>query len=371
MKHVGLLAVAAIACVGILSLWSTTPPDASTVQSDGASAPVRQRGDKDSSSASAKYVAAIALASNAQDSHNPLASYVPKPGVEGRIELDRIFVQGVPLTARSALAARALLNAGLSNDEKIALARILGRLYAADNPTGHNADILLDLRSLVGDENKEVARSAALSFSRVGYLPGSDALLKTAFEAKVLDADDYYGELAHMAPLAPAGVQDELLSTMRASANAYAADILAGSINDDPKILDRYSAHAVSELGQLIGQSEPRFASATGDFGLTDAVRYAAWLRATAQIESRASGGDVDAAIISRLSMPGIDPRKITAYLLMPEASSMLSSARIGSPAGGLVSASHQYAAQHPGSKGLQSAAQEIGRRVGRSQGKS
>ena len=163
----------------------------------------------------ARYAAAIAVARGREDSHNSLASYVPKPGVEGRIELDRIFAQGVSLTSRSALAARALLKAGLSDDEKIALARILGRLYSPDNPTGYNADILLDLRSLIGDNNKEVARSAALSFSRVGYLPGSDALLKSAFETHVLGADDYYGELAHMAPLAPVGVQDELLSAIR------------------------------------------------------------------------------------------------------------------------------------------------------------
>ena len=169
-----------------------------------------------------------------------------------------------------------------------------------------------------------------------------------------------------MAPLAPAGVQEELLSTIRGSANPYAADILAGSINENPKILNGYSARSVNEIAQLLGNSEPRFASATGDFGLTDAVRYANWLRATAQVESLAHGTEVDAAILARLSLPGTDPRKITAYLLMPEASSILSTALVGSPTAGLVSASNQYAAQYPRNMILQSAAQEIGQRVGR-----
>lgn len=370
MKKAGLLAVAGIVLTGIFWGWLKSQPVAVTAPHQIASAPTLNRDERGSSVAAARYAAEIAAARDKQDSQNPLASYVPRPGIEGRNELDRIFAQGVPLTTRSALAALALLRAGISDDEKIALARILGRLYSPDNATGYNSDILLDLRSLIGDSNKEVARSAALSFSRIGYLPGSDALLKTAFEARVLSADDYYGELAHMAPLAPAGVQDELLSAIRGSANPYAADILAGSINDDPKILKSYSARSTNEIAQLLGNSEPRFASAAGDFGLTDAVRYANWLRATAQVENLSQGTDVDAAIVARLSTPGTDPRKITAYLLMPEASSILSSALLGSPAGGLVSASNQYAAQHPRNMTLQSAAQEIGQRVGRPKGK-
>ncbi|CAN7706968.1 hypothetical protein LJR290_005855 [Variovorax sp. LjRoot290] len=371
MKKAGLLAVAGIALAGIIWGWFKTPPVASTASYPSTSAPALHGDDRGGpSTAAARYAAAIGAARGKEDSQNSLASYVPKPGIEGRNELDRIFAQGVPLTSRSALAARALLKAGISDDEKIALARILGRLYSSDNATGYNADILLDLRSLIGDNNKEVARSAALSFSRIGYLPGSDAMLKSAFETHVLSADDYYGELAHMARLAPVGVQDELLSAIRSSANSYAADILAGSIHDDPKILKGYSTHSVNEIGQLLAKSEPRFASATGDFGLTDAVRYAHWLRASAQIESLAQGTDVDAVIVARLSLPGTDPRKITAYLLMPEASSILSSARLGSPSAGLVSASNQYAAQYPRNMILQSAAQEISQRVGRPKGK-
>ncbi|MGJ7511515.1 hypothetical protein [Variovorax sp. GT1P44] len=366
MKKAGLLAVAGIALGGTFWGWMESQPDASTAPYRVTPAPAPRQDERDFSVAAAKYAAEIAAAKDKQDAQNPLASYVSRPGIEGRNALDRIFAQGVPVATRSALAAHTLLRAGISDDEKIALARILGGLYSPDNATGYNADILLDLRSLVGDSNKEVARSAALSFSRIGYLPGSDALLKTAFEARVLSADDYYGELAHMAPLAPAAVQDELLSAIRGSANPYAADILAGSIHDDPKVLGSYSARSLNEIAQLLVNSEPRFASATGEFGLTDAVRYANWLRATAQIESVGQGSDVDAAIVAMLSKPGTDPRKITAYLLMPEASSILSSALLGSPAGGLVTSSNQYAAQFPRNATLQSAAQEIGQRVGR-----
>lgn len=311
-------------------------------------------------------MAEVALARNRQDAQNPLASYVPQPGIAGRNELDRIFVQGFPRTEQSVRAVRALLKAGPSGDEKIALTRILGQLYSPDNLTGSNADILLDLRGLVSDNNKEVARSAALTFARLGYLPGSEALLKTAFDNKVLSADDYYGELAHMTSLAPADVRDEMLTTVRNASNAYAADILASSLNQNPKLLSGYSVRAVEEMTQLLAKSEPRFASASGEFGLTDAVRYANWLRASAQLTSSASGAELDATIVARLSTPGTDPRKIMAYLLTPEASSVLASAQLGAPAGGLVAASNQYAAQYPGSRILQSAAQEIALKVGK-----
>ncbi|MEJ8852803.1 hypothetical protein [Variovorax rhizosphaerae] len=369
MKKAGLLAVVAVAVAGIF-YWSQTQPLPGTAPQQSSPAPVFHRDDRGPSAAAARYATEIGAARDKQDSQNPLASYVPRPGIEGRNELDRIFAQSVLLTTRSALAAHALLKAGISNDEKIALARILGRLYSPDNLTGYNSDLLLDLRTLIGDDNKDVARSAALSFSRLGYLPGSDALLKTAFDSRVLSADDYYGELAHMAPLAPAGVQDELVSMIRSSANPYAADILAGSINNDPSILRSYSERSIANIGEFLRNSEPRFASATGDFGLTDAVRYANWLRASAKVDSLSHGTDLDTAIVAQLTLPGTDPRKITAYLLMPEASSILSSALLGSPAGGLVSASNQYAAQYPGNMILQSAAQEIGQRIGRSRGK-
>jgi hypothetical protein len=172
-----------------------------------------------------------------------------------------------------------------------------------------------------------------------------------------------------MAPLAPARVQDELLSTIRASSNAYAADILAHAINDNPKLLYGYSAHAVGEIIELLGRTEPRFPPATGEFGLTDAVRYANWLRATAQLENRIHGIDPERAIVDRLGLPGTDPRKITAYLLTSEAAPLLAGARLGSPASSLVAVSNQYAAQHPGNRSLQAAAQEIAQRSARAKG--
>ena len=370
MKKAGVLAIAGLALAGFVWVLFGSQPPASTAPRQEAPPAASGVGDQvASTAAAARYAAAITVARNRPDPHNPLVAYVPKRGIAGRNELDRIFAQGVPLTTQSALAARALLQRGLSDDEKIALARILARLYAPDDPTGYNAELLLDLRGLMGDANRQVARSAVLSFSRLGYLPGSDALLKDAFDKQILGAEDYYGELAHMAPLAPARVQDELLSAVRASSNAYAADILAHAINDNPKVLNGYSAQAVGEIIELLGRTEPRFPSATGEFGLTDAVRYANWLRATAQLESRIHGIDPDRAIVDRLGLPGTDPRKITAYLLTPEASPLLSTARLGSPAGSLVAMSNQYAAQHPGNKNLQSAAQEIAQKSARPQG--
>ncbi len=367
MKKLALVAAAGVALVVLWSVDFTNPPT-TRVPQDPTAASRKAAPAKDNpgaSSAAAKYAAELALARSRGDTGNALASYVSKPGIAGRNELDRIFVEGFPINEQSALAARALLKAGPSDDEKIALARILGRLYSPDNLTGYNTDLLLDLRALINDNNKQVGRSAALTFSRLGYLPGSDAVLKAAFDNSVLGVDDYYGELAHMAPSAPARVQDELLASVRTAANAYAADVLASSINADPAVLKAYSGRSVDEIRQLLGNTEPRFASASGEFGLTDAVRYANWLRASAQIDSAASGANIDAVIVSKLGVPGTDPRKIMAYLLTPEASSMLSSAQLGSPASGLVLIASQHAAQYPDNRGLQSAALEIASRVG------
>lgn len=297
------------------------------------------------------YLANLAIAQAQADKSNPLVGYIPVPGIAGRNALDAMFFAGVPATPQSATAARRLLAEGkLSADEKIVLSRILASLHDEGNPTGANLDIELDLKRLADDPNQQVAAQAAIEFARMGYLPGTEDVLKRAFDAGALSADTYYQELAHLVSSAPPPKQAMLMAEISAASNRLASDVLADALISGREKETAAFLISSADMSALLRATQPQFASAAGQFGWVDAVRYSQWLRASATVESDRTGRPVDDLIVGTLQASGTDPRKLMGYLIQPQAGPLLSEAAPGTPVYDMVVAARSYAEQYPSS---------------------
>lgn len=309
----------------------------------------------------AEYMANLAITRSRIDEKHPLALYTPKPGIDGRNALDEIYFNGLPATAQSVDAIKALLKRGqLSRDEKLPLIRMLEGLHNRDNSTGENSDIELELRALAADSDKQVAGRAAIGLSRLGYLPGTESVLKEAFGKGVLQQDDYYGELAHLIPTSPPDKQKEFLAEIKASSNKYASAILSSALNSGADVNAAPFLKTSEDMAALLRETEPQFPSAVGQFSLGVAVQYTEWMQASAAIENANTGRSVDDIIVAKLSEPGTDPRKVMGYLASPQAAPLLASATPDSPVQNLVTLAERNANQNPSNPNMTMVVQEI-----------
>jgi hypothetical protein len=243
--------------------------------------------------------------------------------VEGRNTLDAIQANGLAKTADNVKSIRALLASRVTNEEKIALARILGSLYSPDDKTGMNTAIAQDLRGLSRAGAKDVARAATLAFSRLAYFPDSPDVLLSAKNRGLIDADTYYGELAHLTAYAPAHEQANLVATIKNGKNRYAAEILA-SLSHDAITMQRFVPETKVQLLSLLEESEPEFPKALGEFGYTDAIRYATWLHTASLLKRDATNASYKDLVMARLSDEKTDPRKIMAFLASAEGKQLM-----------------------------------------------
>lgn len=326
----------------------------STLETKTASSVVEEKRDNFQSSrdGASSYVTQLAIAQSQVEKVNPLYRYQPKSGIAGRNELDQIYMNGVPATPQSVTAIRKLLSDGkLSRDEKIAIPRILAALHNSDDSTGANGTLELELKALARDSDKEIAAQAAIQFARMGYLPETESVLRTAFDSGALTKDSYYQELAHLVSSAPPQKQSELLAVIKDSGNRLASDVLANGLLSGQEFNAASFLKTSPDMAALLNSTQPQFSEAAGQFGYVDAVRYSQWLRASATIESQRTGRNMDEIITSALSSPGVDPRKIIGYLIQPQASSLLNSATSDSTVYALVKTAQEYAAQFPTSE--------------------
>lgn len=318
-------------------------------------------------SGSQQYLSAMRRARESQMAENPLVQYKPTAGVQGRKVLDEIYMAGFPIGPDSYRAVENILSKEVSSDEKVAIARILGRLYRSDDPTGYNFEINFNLRGLANDADKEVARTAAITYARTGYTEGVESVLDSAFNRGVFSEDDYYGELAHISPSCSSEVQMKVLEKVINSKNQYAREIISEGIASGSISISEYTAPAKSKVREILRDAEPKFPAETGVFPLTDAVRYATWLSANSLVGSAELGGKPVDIVLERLSDPQIDARKIIGYLLAPESTILLAGARQDSRIENLIAVSFKYARQYPSSHSMQMAVQEIALRANRS----
>jgi hypothetical protein len=246
-------------------------------------------------------------------------------GIEGRKMLDGVHATGLGKTADNVKSIRSLLTSAVSNDEKVALARILGSLYTPDDITGMNNVIAQDLKREVYSGQKEVARAGMLAYSRLNYFPDSGDVLLYAKNNGVIDTETYYGELAHLVPYAPANDQFSLVAKIKEGNSPYATEILA-FITKNPEVMKKVYPETQKAILATLQNREPKFAQALGEFGLIDAIRYSTWLHSVAVLDSANSNVRYEDAVLSHLNDQWVDPRKIMAFLLSAEGKALIKS---------------------------------------------
>lgn len=229
-------------------------------------------------------------------------------------QLIEILNLTLPRSAGNATAIRNLLASPSTPNEQVGLIRLLATQYGRGNPTGQNQLIIQDLRILSSSADIAVARSATFAFTRLGYLPGFDEVIDYGLKSSILNQDEYFGEMAHVLAFAPPGDQARLARALRRSKNSYAAEIIAMQINN-AVLPATWSIDARSEIGALLGSTEPAFPEALGLYDLAAGVRYANWLNALATVRASVLNKEGAEFILSRLNDAGTDPRKAMAFL--------------------------------------------------------
>jgi hypothetical protein len=253
----------------------------------------------------------------AQNLLNQYSARFRNSGQQGRLLLDAIHAAGLAKTAENVQAVRSLLSSVVTAEERVGLARILGSLSTFDNKTGLNAEIAEDLRKLVYTGPKEVASAAVLAFSRMAYFKDSQTVLRYAKDNGYIDADTYYGELAHKFPYAPPRDQLGLISEIKSGKNRYAAEILASQLGD-AQILATSFPETQRALKQYLEKNEPDMPQALGEYGVIDAIRYVDWLHAVAALSASTRDASYNEVVFTHLNGDKTDPRKIMAFLNSP-----------------------------------------------------
>lgn len=244
----------------------------------------------------------------------------------GARTLERIYATGVALTPRNARLVRNALSRKITDDEAVALVRILGSLYSHDDQTQMNAEILRDLRSHTHSANDGIARAAVLSLSRTVYTDDLDSILSYASKRKLISKDEHYGELAHAYIHAPHNKQAGLVALIAKESNGYALEILAGSVNaQNVRRLDPAGARA---LADLFSANQPMFSMALSEFGYRDLLRYNYWLNATALLREVSGQGSYDDFVLAQLADDANDPRKALGFLGSQEGRPIIGKAR-------------------------------------------
>ncbi|MES2048250.1 MAG: hypothetical protein V4447_07610 [Pseudomonadota bacterium] len=255
-----------------------------------------------------------------------LAQYklAAQAGLGSRDTLDKIYALGIDKTTSNFKFISDRLKSNVSKEERVALVRILGEFYTHDDADGLNSRVLSDLRQIAQSNDAEVARAATFSFSRLGYFSDSESILLAAKTAKYIDDQEYYGELAHILPVAPATSQKAIADKIRLGENAYSSEILS-SILQDKGALKAISPDALGVIKSVVMEHEPNFPQAPGQFGLLDAVRYSDWLKSIAILNGGTDGRDFNNVLIQHLNDSTIDPRKIISFLVSTDGSQFIS----------------------------------------------
>jgi hypothetical protein len=220
----------------------------------------------------------------------------------------------LPRTDANLTDIRAMLAATADLEEKKGLIRLLAEQYERTGSTYRNGLIVHDLKVLANSSDKGVARAATFSFTRLGFLPGFEDLLRNALKASVISVDEYFGEVAHVVALAPANDQGRLAHELRQSRNMYASEIVAMGVNS-AYFPSTWTNETRGEIGLLFESTEPTFPEAKGLYDLAVAVQYSNWLNALAVVRSSVLNKEGAEFIFSKLNDPSTDPRKVIAFL--------------------------------------------------------
>ena len=128
------------------------------------------------------------------------------------------------------------------------------------------------------EELLEKKKQAVLSYSREGKLPDTRVRLKKSFDEKILTANEYYGELAHMLSIsvdAPASITKEVLE----SGNKYGRDVLLGNLGSNLDLPNSISASERNAIFDMVNGAKPELGGGIHELGFSDVFRYEDWLK--------------------------------------------------------------------------------------------
>ena len=266
------------------------------------------------------------IAQNGTDSKKIFLDYIATKkgsGAVGRDMIEQAELKGLPKTAEHVNLVRTTLASVITEDEKIAMTRLLASLHSPDDVTGMNKQIESDLRSIIYSNQKGSSRAAVLAFARTGYYKDSQAVLSHAKLNGMINKDEYYGELSHILSFAPESDQLAIVSEIKSGKNRYATEILT-AFTPSTAVGNKLYPETQSALLQLFLENEPIMPMAIGEIGYVDVIRYANWLHAVALLNNKTSGGKYEDYVLKRLNDNTIDPRKIMAFLVSDEGKSMI-----------------------------------------------
>ncbi|MDM5181153.1 hypothetical protein PO883_28635 [Massilia sp. DJPM01] len=243
---------------------------------------------------------------------------------------------------------RAAVRAAVSEDEQIHQIHLLGGLHTRSNASGMNDAIVGDLRALAASPSRRIARSATFPLAQAVGAEEAIEILMRARESGLMGGEEVAGELARALRFVPRDQQLRYVQLIAAEPSRYAVDVMVSSF--DKRLLDPMLPETRHAIGELLRRTRVVFPQAIGSFGAGDAFRYAAWLHASALTAQSVSGRPYADSVLAQLDDPQLDPRKIIAYLGMPEGQALMSSVGRRAPFAGAVRRADAYAHALPGS---------------------
>lgn len=284
-------------------------------------------------------------------------------GAEGRMVLDAVYARGLKKTPENINKTRTLLASKISDEEKVGLIRILGSLYSPASTSTLNEAILSDLRKFSTSGNKEIGRTAVLTYSRLGYFPDSVNMLTSARNSGYIDNRNFCGELAHLLPYAPVDGQTQLIEKIKSEGDSFSAEILA-SYFQNKELIKRLSPQTRDAVLSYLEVNEPAFVQATGEFDFVDGIRYSAWLHAMATLSSMSKNANYADYVITRLDKERTDPRKMMGFLMSAEGQQLISQVARTHALDNVQEKMNLYVKQHPMNSTMQEVVRTINERI-------
>lgn len=244
-------------------------------------------------------------------------------------------------------------NKNVDVEERVQMARDLNAAYRSSRSELMQNKVSEALtQALRREKDVKVSRALALAHSRLPYDAYTLPNLRAAYERKVIDFDDYYGELAHLYSGAPEKVRGEVIKEISVSHNRYAVDIVAGSLVHDENI--QLSKEEVSDFRNLLESNEPIFSGSAQAFGYFDAILYVNWLIALSRLQKEGGGISMEKFLGNKLLDPATDSRASIAFLITGYAKNMDTSQRTALQWDAVQARARDLIEQNPDSPSLQ-----------------
>lgn len=241
-------------------------------------------------------------------------------GEEARSILDAIQAIGLAPSVKNAKSVRAALAETSQYQERVALIRILGTMYDGIDENSEKQVLIDSLRELCNDKSDDVARSAILTYARLGFFSDTLQLLNDAKTSARIDDTEYHTELAYLFALAPSETQKDIAEQLLRGNSSLSRDIVASALGKFSYAAGLEKA-AAERIYSMLTMNEPVFSGGPHEFGLSDAIRYGEWVSGVGNLYEALTGESKSKFVTEQILNSSVDPRKPIAalYLMSPE----------------------------------------------------